>query len=597
MLEVPDMSEVPMKIKDFISSNELLLIAIGIIILFPLFSNAQMQTNTQSSQLTRLIQDAVSNPASANFQVLLNTEKLKEFYTDGASSYQPYWFDQDTNQVNQKALALRKFLETAPSHGLWDVYWNHSWDPVFDGRPVSAQELADVEVKLSEAYLKYAHHMYIGRFDPRKFDSTIEMAPIQSKDFMLRLKKVARDPKWDFTDETNRLIPNFPEYRHLTLALANLRNLSDKSWNKITPAGKELALGVQDPKVLEVKRRLIQLGYKVQTPQSPVFDQDLDKNLKSFQLNSGLKVDGTIGANFSKVLNHLNVPLEQRIKQIELNLERYRWIPRKMDKRYIFVNIAMTKFNLRDDSLWDEEKKQWAPEAVRLQFRTINGRDVRKTPMMIRKISRVEFNPTWSVPPSIAIKDKLPILQKDPTYLDQHKMYLVEQVKVDGKTRWLPVQNPDWTKITEADLLSSRYMIVQKQGYDNALGVVKFPLDGQSFNIYLHDTNERNLFNDENRHASSGCVRLQRPLDLAVYLLKDKPGYSMDEILKIVPSATEPESRSTKVVSLTKPITVYLHYLTVSAKSNGEIGFADDDYGQDPILLEALNSPQNNANF
>ncbi|WP_220128740.1 murein L,D-transpeptidase [Bdellovibrio sp. KM01] len=588
-----------MKMKDFISSNEVLLIIIGIFLLFPLFSNAQaLVPDAQSSQMTRLIQDAVSNPASANFQILLNTDKLKQFYTDGSDSFHPYWIDQSTMQPNSKALVLRKILEAAPSHGLWDVYWNHAWDPVFDGRGgASVQDMADMEVKLSEAYLKYAHHIYIGRFDPRKFDSNIEMAPVQMKDFMLRLKKVAREPKWNLAEETDKLNPSIPEYRHLKLALANLRNLADKSWNKITPAGAELALGVQNPKVVEVKRRLAQLGYRIQNIQSPEFDADLDKNLKSFQLNSGLKVDGKIGANFSKVLNHLNVPLEQRIKQIELNMERYRWIPRKMDTRYIFVNVAMTKFNLRDDSLWSEKENKWAPEAVKLQFRTINGRDVRKTPLMIRKISRVEFNPTWTVPSSIAIKDKLPILQKDPTYLDKHKMFLAEAVKVEGKTKWIPVQNPDWTKITEADMQSSRYIIVQKQGYDNALGVVKFPLDGNSFSIYLHDTNERDLFNDENRHASSGCVRLQRPLDLAAYLLKDKPGYSMDEILKIVPSTTEPESRPTKVVSLAKPITVYLHYLTVFAKSNGEVGFADDDYGQDPILLEALNSPANNSSF
>ncbi|WP_168196664.1 murein L,D-transpeptidase [Bdellovibrio sp. ZAP7] len=597
-----------MKMKDFISSNEVLLIIIGIFLLFPLFSNAQaLVPDAQSSQMTRLIQDAVSNPAAANYQVLLNTKKLNEFYSfvkiDKDTKqrmnepYQPVWIDMNSLQPNAKGVALRKLLQEAPAHGLWDVYWAHVWDPIFEGSNVSVQELAELDVKMSEAYLRYAHHIYKGRFNPKEFDPNIEMAQVEMKDFMLRLKLVARGPAKLLIEETEKLHPVIPEYRHLKLALANLRGLANKSWKVIKPAGKELSKGIQDAAVADVKERLSQLGYRISN-QSPVFDDELDKNLRAFQLNSGLKVDGKIGANFSKVLNHLNVPLEQRIKQIELNMERYRWIPRKMDTRYIFVNVAMTKFNLRDDSLWSEKEKKWAPEAVKLQFRTINGRDVRKTPLMIRRISRVEFNPTWTVPSSIAIKDKLPILQKDPTYLDKHKMYLLQAEYKNGKiVNYVPAQNPDWTKITEVDLQSARYIIVQKQGYDNALGVVKFPLDGNSFSIYLHDTNERDLFNDENRHASSGCVRLQRPLDLAAYLLKDKPGYSMDEILKIVPSQTESESRATKVVSLAKPITVYLHYLTVFAKSNGEVGFADDDYGQDPILLDALNSPANNSSF
>lgn len=576
-----------MKLKDFISSNEILLIAIGIIILFPLFSRAQVE-DAQSTQLARLIQDQVNNPSSANYQVLLNTKKLNSFYSDDKFSYQPYWIDVSSMRPNSKAAALRKILKAAPEQGLWDIYWNANLETLFNSPNLAVADLADLDVKLSEAYLRYAHHVYVGRFDPRKFDDNIEMEPRQMPALMLRLKMVARNNQYDLVEKTNELLPKIPAYGNLKNALAKLRSIPDKTWPAIPAPGTDLFLGVRNPQVPAIRKRLAQLGYNVPVNGSDEFDAAVDKSLKDFQRNSSLKIDGRIGGKVSKVLKYLNVPFERRIKEIELNMERYRWLPRKLDTRYILVNVAMTKFTLRDDSLWKGD--HWDPEISRLQFRTINGRDVRKTPLMIRKISRVEFNPTWTVPASIAIKDKLPILRQDPTYIDKHNMYLLVGGKVTSSA------SVNWATVTEDDFANQRYVIVQKPGYDNALGVVKFPLDGNSFNIYLHDTNERNLFEEENRHGSSGCVRLQRPLDLAVYLLKDQ-NYTMDSIKTIVPSATETTSRETKRVSLKKPITVFLHYLTVEAKSTGELGFADDDYEQDPKLLEALYNPLNNSEF
>ncbi|MFM6927075.1 MAG: L,D-transpeptidase family protein, partial [Bdellovibrio sp.] len=294
---------------------------------------------------------------------------------------------------------------------------------------------------------------------------------------------------------------------------------------------------------------------------------------RKFQKDNGLAIDGTIGINRSAVLQTLNKNIDERISQIEVTMEKLRWLPRTFETRFIFVNLATSEFRLFEGN------------KLVMSFRTVNGQKLRQTPSMKDHIGAIKFNPSWTVPESLAIRDKLPLLRSDRSYLVKHNMYLMQSERVVDSTQI------DWKMQDEFNFKwnnPNHFVIRQRPGYDNALGVVKFELNDNDDDIYLHDTNERDLFKQGERHKSSGCIRLEEPLKLAEYLLQDQNDWSLSKIMQVVPSAIEPQPRKTKYVSLTKKMPVYLMYLTVERGTDGSIRFLRDDYGQDERLSKAL---------
>ena len=345
-----------------------------------------------------------------------------------------------------------------------------------------------------------------------------------------------------------------------------------ENWTAIKSPGFTLQKGVRADAVVKIRQRFNQLGYKI-SADSDSFDDEFDTVLRKFQAENGLAIDGTIGANRSVVLQLLNKSLDERITQIGITMEKLRWLPRTFESRFIFVNLATSEFRLFDGN------------KVALSFKTVNGQKLRQTPSMKDYMQQVVFNPTWTVPDTLAIKDKWPLLKLDAGYLVKHKMVMTQNGQVVDATAL------NWNMQSENDFDDknpNRFVITQLPGYDNALGVVKFPLVNNNQAIYMHDTNERELFALGERHKSSGCVRLEQPLKLAEYLLQDQSGWTMDKILEVVPSAIEAQPRKTKYVPLTKRMPVYLMYITVERGADGSIRFLRDDYGQDERLGQAL---------
>jgi murein L,D-transpeptidase YcbB/YkuD len=201
---------------------------------------------------------------------------------------------------------------------------------------------------------------------------------------------------------------------------------------------------------------------------------------------------------------------------------------------------------------------------------------------MVDLLRFVNLNPYWTVPWSIATKDKLPKIKEDPEYLSKNRMILI-----DGKTE--EEVDPSTINCESVNSRSMSFLIRQLPGPENALGVVKFPLQNP-WAIFMHDTNEKQLFGEANRHRSSGCVRLEKPLDLAAYLLRDQPEWSLENILNFVPLTHEQYATEIdKKVFLTQPIPVYFLYLTAEQLETGEVRFVDDVYGQDLRLSKAIN--------
>jgi murein L,D-transpeptidase YcbB/YkuD len=279
--------------------------------------------------------------------------------------------------------------------------------------------------------------------------------------------------------------------------------------------------------------------------------------VKAFQQRHGLAADGAIGPT---TLTAMNVPVEARIEQIRVNLERARWVFYDPESEFLVVNIAGFELYLvrRGEVVW----------RARVQV----GRPYRSTPIFASTMTYLVFNPTWTVPPTIFRQDFLPQLRKDPSYVTARNIDLIDR----GGSR-VPPDTVDWSAGT-----SFPYQLVQRPGPNNALGRVKFMFPNEHF-VYLHDTPSRDLFERESRAFSSGCIRVENPLELAELLLGRK--WSRERIDALIARG------QTETVFLDDPIGVKLLYWTAEVDAKGVVKFFPDLYGRDPELIEALAEP------
>jgi murein L,D-transpeptidase YcbB/YkuD len=281
---------------------------------------------------------------------------------------------------------------------------------------------------------------------------------------------------------------------------------------------------------------------------------------KSFQIRHGLVDDGVIGR---KTLAAMNVSVDERIRQMELNLERWRWMPKSFGKRHIRVNVA----DFRLDVIENGKSVMHMPVIVGTQYR--------KTPVFSASMTYLEFAPYWTVPPTILREDKLPLIKSNPDYLEEKNFRILSRtVKGD----FVDPLTIDWTEV-EAETFPG--LLRMEPGPWNPLGRVKFMFPNR-FNVYLHDTNEAYLFDNNVRSFSSGCIRVERPRELAEYLLSEE--FDTEDVGLLL-SASEPEQISIK------PIPVHIQYWTAWVNEEGQINFREDVYFRDMDLEIALTDP------
>lgn len=288
-------------------------------------------------------------------------------------------------------------------------------------------------------------------------------------------------------------------------------------------------------RVIELRRRLVVTGDLVGAGY-PDFDEETGKAVRRFQQRSGLDADGVVG---EKTRRRLNASVESRIRQIEINLERWRWLPHDLGERYVLVNIAGFRAGLYDG------------DHLTLGMRAIVGKPYRKTPIFSDTIRYLVCSPYWNIPRSIAEGEIWP---KGRAYMAQHDIEVVQGRRLR-----------------------------QRPGPENALGRVKFIFPNR-FNVYLHDTPARELFARSSRSFSHGCIRLEKPIDLATELLAGQ-GWSRDRVLAAADSVTE------STVHLDHPIPVHILYWTAWADENGLVQLREDVYGRDDAVAAALDLP------
>ena len=421
--------------------------------------------------------------------------------------------------------------------------------------------LVDFDLLLTDSLILLGYHLLFGRVDPEKLDPNWNLTrefddgnPAEVIDTALDTETVDK--------LINRLRPQHIAYSNLKYALKRYRIIQSRGGWEPIPAGPTLKKGMTDKRVPMMRKRLYanrDLSYSKGDLESWDFDDNVEDALKKFQARHRLTPDGAAGA---KTLEAMNVPVEDRIDQIKVNLERARWILHAIGKEQVIVDIA--GYNVL---YYKKNKAVW-------QSRVQVGKPFRKTPVFKSKIEYIEFNPTWTIPPTILRKDILPKVRRNPQYLkDRNIQVLTHQGKI------VDPNSIDWSKYPRQRF---PYMLRQAPGPNNALGRLKIIFPNKHF-VYLHDTPSKSLFDRKDRAFSSGCIRVEKPVELAEILLNDPEAWNRDKIMGVL------ETKQTRRVNLPEQIPVLLFYWTVALDSTGTIYFKKDIYNRDAPILKGLN--------
>jgi murein L,D-transpeptidase YcbB/YkuD len=423
--------------------------------------------------------------------------------------------------------------------------------------------VVDFELLATDAFLLVASHYLSGRLDPETIDPEW-FAARRGADFAAILEDSIA---WNaIRGVLAALLPADPGYARLRDALAEYRRAAAARGWPVIPGGETLKSGAEGARVAALRERLRATGdlAEISEADSAAFDPAVELAVQAFQRRHGLDADGVVGA---VTLSALNVPVEERVRELVVNLERWRWLPQETGDTHVIINIA--DFTLR----------LVAPDREQLVMRVIVGRDYRRTPVFSGEIMYLVLNPRWEVPRSIAVKDILPEAQKDPGYFERMGMRVLvgwgaDEEEIDPAT-------VDWPSIRPEELA---YRFQQRPGPQNALGRVKFMFPNR-FNVYLHDTPSTGLFARSERAFSSGCIRVEQPIELAERLLAPDPGWDRGAIVSAIERGDE------RTVVLPKPVPVHVLYWTAWADDDGAVNFRRDIYGRDGAVAQALAEP------
>ena len=485
--------------------------------------------------------------AAVNSDPALSKE-AKQFYAE--RDFEPIWVG---SKNKKRAKALIAAVTSAATHGLpKSQYRIKELQTALAER--RGNRRAAAEKFATQIFLKYAHDLSSGILEPKKINKEIAVQVPQRSEFAL-LDAISRSSPSGFFEA---LVPKHPEYSRLLKEKKRLEGLIGRGGFGDPIRSETLKLGASSKNITKIRARLSLMGYGRLGAHSN-YDEVLLRVVKQFQEDHGLKPDGVVGRGTMKALN---ASVEQRLKQVIVNLERERWINRPRGKRHIIVNLANFSLNVYDN------------DSVTFTSKVVIGKIGKdRTPEFHDQMTHMVVNPTWHVPSSITSKEYLPIIKTDPDFLTSQGMQMFDSSGA--------AVNPEDVDFAEYDEKNFPYSIKQRPSKSNALGLVKFMFPNR-YNIYLHDTPSKNLFSRQVRAFSHGCVRVQKPFEFAYKLLENQTSDPNSVFHSLLKTGNE------HYVNLQNPVPIYLNYRTAFFDENGRMNYRDDIYGRDKNIFNAL---------
>ena len=487
-------------------------------------------------------------------------ELAERFYAE--RGFVPAWFEGNTPR--KQALQVLALLQGAASHGLDPADYDAArlaerLRGAGGTRGAAPAEAAGIDVALTLSLFRWLSDLHLGRASPRALRVLIDL-PQERLDLVKAVREAIAADR--LPELAAMAAPRLRTYDRLREALARYRQLAAELAADPLPAVRKLEPGMPYAGLAALHRLLVVLGdLPASAPLPSGYEGELVDAVRRFQARHGLEADGVIGR---KSFEQLDVPLAQRVRQIELALERLRWLPPLRSEKAVVINIP--EFRLRALEVSD------GAAAVRLGMNIIVGRAlVTQTPMFIGSMRYVEFSPYWNVPVSIARKEIIPKLRRDPSYLAREEM---EFVGAGGVTTEVSEEN------LEA-LARGELRVRQRPGPRNALGGIKFVLPND-MDVYLHHTPSVRLFAQSRRDFSHGCIRVEAPVELARFVLAGQQEWNEERILAAMAAGTP------STVRLARPLPVVVFYTTALVEDDGRVFFLPDIYGHDRVLERAL---------
>lgn len=487
---------------------------------------------------------------------------LEKFYA--SDNYSPVWVK--ANSPSPQAMIMIGVFKDAWKKGLEpEDYDSTRWEGRLQALKTAAADPSDFDVALTVSTMRYVSDLRIGRINPKHFKFGLN---VQEKKY--DLVKFLRERLLGASDPAGVLEtvePPFDGYRRTEEALVHYVELARKDDAEQLPMpAKPIDPGHVYPGSPGLARKLRLLGDlpsdAAADTSSNVYGDTLSNAVKRFQRRHGLGDDGRLGP---ETVKQLNVPLKDRVRQLKLTLERWRWLPTEFPAPPIIVNVP--DFRLR---ALDENNK------VVMEMRVVVGKAMRtQTPVFSRDMTFVVLRPYWNVPPGIFRRSVLPAIERD------HKEVARKRYEIttpDGEV----VTDGDVTDEMVAQLSSGQLSIRQKPGPNNALGLIKLMFPNE-YSVYLHSTPQPELFSRTKRDFSAGCIRVEKPAELGAWVLRNNPGWTVERVRSEMQNG-----KDNVTVTLARQVPVFIIYGTAIAYDNGEVHFYHDIYGHDATLAKAL---------
>ena len=486
---------------------------------------------------------------------------LQKFYEP--TGYAPAWIQ--GNAPSAQASAMIGLFRDAWRKGLEPEDYDASrWEARIRGMQGGVASTADFDVAMTVCTMRYISDLRIGRINPKHFQFGLS---VEEKKY--DLASFVRDRLLTASDLSAVAIsvePPFPTYRRTEQALARYVELArHDSGEKLPLTAKPVEPGqpyAGVPRLISLLHAVGDLPADVQPADANIYDARLAESVKRFQLRHGLDADGRLGP---ATVKQLNVPLSDRVQQLKITLERWRWLPEEFPAPPIIVNIPDFRLRVLEEG-----------NRIALEMRVVVGKSMRtQTPVFSRDMTYVVLRPYWNVPPSILRGEIIPAIKRDRNYIAKKNF---EVTTNDGKV----VTSGEISDDVLAGLQAGKYMVRQKPGPANALGLIKLMFPNE-YNVYLHSTPAPELFSRSRRDFSHGCIRVEKPAELGAWALRNNPGWTLERVQQGMQSGPDNQT-----VTLAKKVPVFIVYGTAVAYENDEVHFYDDIYGHDAKLAAAL---------